>query len=255
VHELRAAVRFAGKHVLLTGAAGSIGEATAAEFARGGAELTLTDMRSEAGQDVATRMRSLGAQTRFVPLDVADVAALSLFFAGIHRLHVAVNIAGIVFPPRPFEDIPLDEYDRAMAINARGVFLCMQHEIRCMRRHSAGVILNVASQAAHVGVPGVADYVASKHAVMGMTRVAALELARANIRVAAISPGAVDTPMLRNVYAGRSADLERAIDSIPLGRLIEPSEIARAIAFLASDDGAQFVGHSLLMDGGCVGVG
>jgi NAD(P)-dependent dehydrogenase (short-subunit alcohol dehydrogenase family) len=247
-------VRFAGKHVLVTGAAGGIGRATALEFAREGAELTLVDIRVKEGERTAAEVLSLGARARFVAVDIADPIAISRLFRSIETLDVAVNNAGIVCQPKAFEDTPVDEYDRVMSINARGVFICMQHEIRCMKRQSDGAIVNVASQGAHVGVPGVVGYIASKHAVMGMTRVAALELARTNIRVTAISPGAVDTEMLRGVYADRAADLARAVEAIPLGRLVEPGEIARAILFLASREATQLIGHSLLMDGGCVGV-
>lgn len=247
-------MRFQGKTVLVTGAGGGIGRATALEFAREGATVMAVDIDRASAEATAAAIGETGAAAHFRAVDLTDPAAVSALFADIAEtfptLDVAINGAGVNDRGGPIENVDFAAFRRTMAVNLEAVFLCMQAEIRAMKRQGHGAIVNIASQAAHEGAPYFAAYTASKHAVAGLTKVAALEVARSNIQINAISPGAVNAGLFTQQYGAEPETLRAIIESLPTGRLIEAEEVARSILFLASDDAAAFIGESLRFDGG-----
>lgn len=247
-------MRFQGKNVLVTGAGGGIGRATALAFAREGATVMAVDIDRANAEATAAAIGETGATAHSRAADLTDPAAVTALFADIAQvfstLDVAVNGAGINDGGGPIEDIDLAAFRRTMAVNLEAVFLCMQAEIRAIKRQGHGAIVNIASQAAHEGAPFFAAYTASKHAVAGLTKVAALEVARLNIQINAISPGSVDAGLFTKQFGAEPETLRAIINSLPTGRLIEADEVARSILFLASDDAAAFIGESLRLDGG-----
>lgn len=251
-------MRFSGKTVMVTGAGSGIGRATAIEFALEGGRVAVVDIDEAGGQQTVARIVAGGGDAWFASADVSDEGSVAALFAEIAvrfgRLDVAVNNAGIQFGNYWFEDTTLEHFDRIMAVNVRGVFLCMQAEIRLMRHQGHGAIVNTTSLAAHESQPMLSAYTASKHAVWGLTKTAAIECARANIQINAISPGAVETEMFEAYFAGKPDERKALLDVLPTGRAVTPREIGRGILFLASPDAAQFLGQALTMDGGCVEV-
>lgn len=251
-------MRFAGKTVLVTGAGSGIGRATALEFAREGGRVAVADVNLAGAAATVDMIAAEGGEAFPIQVDVSDEASIEAMFAAVAErfpvLDVAVNNAGIQFGNYFLDETRIDHFDRIMAVNVRGVFLCMQAEIRLMLKQGRGAIVNTASLAAHEAQPMLAAYTASKHAVWGLTKTAAIELARSNIQVNAISPGAVETEMFQAYFEGRPDERQALLEVLPTGRAISPREIARGILFLASPDAAMFLGQSLNLDGGCVGV-
>jgi NAD(P)-dependent dehydrogenase (short-subunit alcohol dehydrogenase family) len=248
-------LRFADRIVLVTGSGEGIGRATALEFNREGATVVVCDRNEETGAVTAEDLRRAGsAKTTFIKADVSredDVASLfDRIRSTFGRLDVAVNNAGIEGPVLPIEEQPTSNLDAILSVNIKGTFLCLREEVRLMKPHGAGVIINLASIAAHVGFAGLSIYTASKHAIHGMTKAVALENARSGIRVASVSPGVVQTEMLNRFFGGDQAARDTIVDGVPLGRTCSAEEIARAILFMASDDAALMVGQTLNLDGG-----
>jgi NAD(P)-dependent dehydrogenase (short-subunit alcohol dehydrogenase family) len=240
-----------GKSILITGAASGIGRAAAALFAGYGAKLTLVDREADALTAVAGDTGGIA-----VAADVTDAAALARAVAtaiSTHgRLDGAFNNAGVEQAGAamiPLGDYPVADFDRVFGVNARGVLLSMQAELPAMTR--GGAIVNTASVMGWLAAPGMAAYVASKHAVVGLTRTAALDYAAAGIRVNAILPGAVETPMLtERAFKANPGYAEMATALHPLGRMAQPEEIAEAAAWLLSDKASFVTGHALAVDGG-----
>lgn len=244
-----------GKSILVTGAASGIGREAASLFADYGARLTLVDRDAEG---LAQAAAGLGAAAVAVPADVTDPDAMREAVrtaeAAFGALHGAFNNAG-VDPAgammRPIADMDADDFSRVMAINARGVFVCLQAEIPALLAAGGGAIVNTSSVMGWLAAPGMGGYVASKHAVVGLTRTAALDYARQNIRVNAILPGAVATPMLLDrAFKANPGYAEVAAASHPMGRIGAPREIAEAAAWLLSDKASFVTGHTLAVDGG-----
>ena len=240
--------------VLITGALTGIGRATALAFAQAGANLIVSGRRDEAGNALAAELRGLGAEADYVHADVrreADVEALiDRTIARFGRLDVAVNNAGTEGQNGPITSQSADSYAAIFDSNVLGVLLSLKHELRVMLPQRSGSIINVSSVAGHVGFPGASVYVASKHAVEGLTKTAALEAAEAGVRVNAVAPGPVETAMLDRFTGGDAAAKANFAAMIPNKRIARPEEIANTILFLASDAAPYITGQSLGIDGG-----
>ncbi|WP_020652464.1 SDR family oxidoreductase [Massilia niastensis] len=249
---------FAGKVVLVTGAASGIGRAIALAFGRSGASVVVADTSIEGGHATAAMIVESGGKALFVQSNVtraADVEALvekTVNYYG--RLDYAVNNAAVEEEGQPLADAEDDQFDRIMGVNVKGVWLCMKYQLRQMLKQGSGAIVNMASVSGLVAAPNRAIYGASKHAVVGLTKSAAAEYARDGIRVNALCPSAVRTPMLARMVE-RDPGTEKRLESAqPMGRVAEPVEIANAALWLCSDQASYVNGHELVVDGGFTAV-
>lgn len=246
--------RFEGKVALITGGGTGIGRTTALAFARDGAKVVIGNRNTERGQAVADEIRKAGGEALFVRTDVtreADVKALvEAALKAFGRIDAAFNNSGIEGTMGPLVEQTEANYRQVMDINVLGVLLCMKHQIPQMVKQGGGAIVNNASIAASVGMPGGSVYMASKHAVLGMSRCAALEVARSGVRINVVSPAAIETEMFER-FTGRDADRQRQFaESHPIGRVGSTAEIATAVLWLCSDEASFVVGHDLRVDGG-----
>jgi len=242
-----------GKVALVTGGTSGIGKATAIAFARAGAKVVLTGRREKEGAQVVNEIKKLGGDAAFVRADVAkdaDVKAMVDFTVGKYgRLDVAFNNAGVEWKG-PLDHATEAEYRRVFDINVWGVLNSIRHEIPLMLKTGGGAIVNNSSVAGHVGLAEVSIYMASKHAVEGLTKSLALEFAKQNIRVNAVAPGVIATDMLDR-FAGKEGEIRDSLASItPVGRIGTGEEIAAAVLYLCSDDAKFTTGTSLVVDGG-----
>ena len=243
--------RFEGKTAFITGAASGIGRATAVAFAAEGARVVVTDRVEAALQETAEYVEESGGEVLAIACDVSKPeeieAAVAQAVNTFGRIDCAFNNAGVENKATPLHEIELEEWDRILGINLRGTFVCMKHEIAQMLRQGGGVVVNTSSGAGIRGVAGGASYAASKHAMIGMTKSAALDYAKQNIRVNCVLPGNIATPMMDRFTAG---DIQKAIDLEPVGRLGKPEEIAEAVLWMCSDLGGFVTGASIVVDGG-----
>ena len=246
-----------GKVAVVTGGAAGIGRAAAVAFAESGAAVVIADLKKERGEDVARTIVDGGGQAVFVQTDVSVPAAVGRLIdtavASFGRLDCAFNNAGIEGELNSTVDCTEDNFDRTIAVNLKGVWLCMVQEIRQMlNQGTGGAIVNMASVAGLVGFRNLPAYVASKHAVLGLTRTAALEYAQSGVRVNAVCPGVIHTEMIDRV-TGRDPAIERQFTGLePMGRMGRPEEIAAAAVWLCSDAASFVTGHPLTIDGGLV---
>lgn len=242
-----------GKVALVTGAASGIGRASARAFATAGARVVVSDLSARGGEETVQLIHDAGGEAAFIRADVSragEVAALvSGTVAQYGRLDYAHNNAGIVALGN-IVDCTEEDWDRVIAVNLKGVWLCLKHEIPQMLAQGGGAIVNTASIAGLTGMPGGAAYGASKHGVIGLTKSAARQYAHANIRINAVCPGYTDTPMTDFIFERIPASEQRIIAQHPLGRLGTPEEIAAAALWLCSDAAAFVTGHPLVVDGG-----
>ena len=239
--------------VLITGALTGIGRAAAIAFAQEGAHVVVSGRRDKEGQELAAELEALGAEASFVHGDVRnenDVRDLvDRTVARFGRLDVAVNCAGTEGKPGPVTEQTAETYAATFDTNVLGTLLSMKHEMRIMLAQGSGSIVNVSSTYGHIGAAGAAVYSASKHAVEGLTKSAALEAAASGVRVNMVAPGPIDTGML-NRFTGTDERKAGLAATVPLKRVGRPEEIAQTILFLASDKASLITGASYLVDGG-----
>jgi len=248
--------RFDGKVAIVTGASSGIGRATALAFAREGARVVVADVLVAGGDETVRTIKKAGGQAIFIKTDVSrttDVQAMvERAVRKYGRLDYAFNNAGIEGTAAPIADSSEENFDRVIGINLKGVWLCMKYEIPEMLKHKGGAIVNCSSIAGLVGFPGVTPYVASKHGVVGLTKAAALEYAKAGIRINAVCPGVIRTPMIERFTGGKAEAEAQLIAAEPVGRIGTPEEIAEAVVWLCSDAASFVTGHPMAVDGGWV---
>jgi NAD(P)-dependent dehydrogenase (short-subunit alcohol dehydrogenase family) len=246
---------FQGKVAIVTGGSGGMGRAITVAFATAGASVVVADVNVDGGEETAKLAGEAGADALFVRTDVSSARDVEAMVAStVDRfggLDCAVNAAAIEFETYRLADCPEEDFDRMIAVNLKSVFLCMKYEIGAMLGRGGGAIVNIASTNSFRPQSKQPAYTASKHGVLGLTRSAAVDYARDGVRVNAICPGAIDTPMLRNAIAARQRDPDEVAGRLsPAGRFGVPDEIARAALWLCSDESSFVVGHPLAVDGG-----
>ena len=239
--------------VLITGALTGIGRAAALAFAADGSRIVVSGRHKDAGQALVAELRDLGAEAEFIRADVRhDDEVRDLVdqtVARFGRLDAAVNNAGTEGHPGPVAEQSADSYAATFDTNVLGTLLSMKHELRVMQAQGGGSIINISSTYGHLGARGASVYAASKHAVEGLTKSAALEAAGSGVRVNAVAPGPTDTAML-NRFTGSAERKAGLVAGVPLQRVGEPAEIAAAIVFLASSRSSFTTGQVLSVDGG-----
>jgi NAD(P)-dependent dehydrogenase (short-subunit alcohol dehydrogenase family) len=244
---------FQGKVALVTGGTSGIGRAAAIAYAREGAKVVVAGRRAAEGEETVRLVRAQGGEAMFVPTDVAQEAQVKNLIGRtleqFGRLDFAFNNAGIEQEPTPFLEQTEETYDRVMDINVKGVWLSMKYEIPAMLRAGGGAIVNTSSSLGVVGMPGVEIYVASKHAVIGLTKSAALEFGKQGIRINAVLPAAIETDMLQRFVGDKPETRDYMNAKHPIGRVGKPEEIADAAIWLSSSKSSFVTGHSLLVDG------
>lgn len=249
-----------GKSIIVTGAGGGIGTFAAQVLGKAGARLILSDVNADAGNAAAESIVEFGGEAVFVSADLtSDNDTAGLTAAAIDRygrLDGAFNNAGVEQRNKPLLDLSIEEWNRAISINLTAVFMSMKHQIKAMIATGGGAIVNTASTAGVAALPNVAEYCASKHGVVGLTRAAAVDYARSGIRVNAVLPGPIKTPMIERLLQQESfaAMAAQMMPSIPLGRFGEPSEVGEAVAWLLSDGASNVTGTTLAVDGGFLAV-
>jgi len=245
--------RFDGRTVLVIGGTTGIGRATAVCFAKAGANVVIAGLGAADGRQTEAEVKAAGAQAVFIEADVtreSDVRdVMSRAVERFGRIHAAVNNAGIEGRFGPVQDATPDDFDRIIGVNLKGVWLGLKYQVPHMLEQGGGAIVNTSSSAGVTGIPMVALYTASKHAVVGLTKATALELATSNIRVNAVAPGPVNTGLLHRMIEGK-IDSSVIASQVPMRRISEPEETARAIVWLCSDAASYVTGHTLVVDGG-----
>jgi NAD(P)-dependent dehydrogenase (short-subunit alcohol dehydrogenase family) len=246
--------KLAGKIALITGGGGGIGRATALAFVAEGAQVVVSDIDAAAADAVAGEINAAGGEALAIAADVSRSDQVAAMIAQIvtrfGRLDIAFNNAAIDIEHEPLDRCSEEMFDDLMRVNVKGVFLCMKYEIQQMLKQGAGAIVNTSSIGGLSGAPRQPIYGATKHAIIGLTKAAALEYGRKGIRVNAVCPGVIRTQMMERALA-RDPRRKAHVDRIhPIGRVGEAAEIARAVVFLSSEDAAFVLGHALAVDGG-----
>jgi NAD(P)-dependent dehydrogenase (short-subunit alcohol dehydrogenase family) len=239
--------------VLITGALTGIGRAAAVAFAKKGAKVVVAGRREEAGMELVDELRSLGTEAEFVNADVRNEDDVRVMvdktIARFGHLDVAVNNAATEGQLGPITDQTAESFAATFDTNVLGVVLSMKHEVRAMQPQGSGSIINISSTYGHMGAAGASIYVGAKHAVEGITKSVALELAKSGIRVNAVAPGPTDTGMVTR-FTGTAKNKAALVTTVPMGRLGLSEEVADGIVFIASDEARFVTGHVLYVDGG-----
>lgn len=250
------AERLVHRTTLVTGAGSGIGQATALLFAQEGGQVVVADQDADAGQDTVQRIHDVGGTAIFVPTDVSSPHAVAALvqraLATFGRLDCAVNNAGVSGVEASTAECSEENWDRVLATNLKGVWLCMKYEIPAMLEQGRGAIVNTSSISGLIGLAGWPAYCASKHGILGLTKVAALEYCRRGIRINAVCPGVIHTPMLEGSFRDNPQARDALAASEPIGRMGQPEEVAAAIVWLCSDAASFMVGSCVSIDGGFV---
>src|SRR3954467_5907686 len=246
--------QFTGKVAFVTGAANGIGRAAALAFACEGASVVVADVSEQGNQETARLVEEAGGRALAIRCDVSlaeDVkVALEKTVETFGRLDVAFNNAGVEQPITAAANLTEEQWDRIVDIDLRGVFLCMKHQIPLMLKQGGGAIVNTSSGAGVKGFAGQVAYCGAKFGIVGLTKAAALDYGKSNIRVNAVCPGIIETPMMDRFSGGTPEGRERVIAQEPIGRRGKPEEIAAAVVWLCSEAAAFVIGHALVIDGG-----
>jgi NAD(P)-dependent dehydrogenase (short-subunit alcohol dehydrogenase family) len=248
--------KFNGEVVFITGASSGIGRATALLFGKSEAKVMIADTNFDLGMQTANLINIAGGNADFIKCDVSkeeDVKlAIEKTVKTFGRLDFAFNNAGIEGQQATCAESTRENWDQVIQVNLSGVWNCMKYELQELLKTGKGSIVNCSSIAGQVGFPGISAYVASKHGVIGLTKTAALEYAKSNIRVNAVCPGVIQTPMIDRFTHGEAKILKTFTDGEPVGRLGTPEEIAESVLWLCSDSSSFVTGHSLIVDGGWI---
>lgn len=243
-------MRLEGKTAIVTGAGQGIGQAIALTLAKEGANVIVADVDIKTASETATRIKSMGHRAEAVKVDVSDAQDVSQMvekaLSAFNKIDILVNNAGIDLSNTPPENAKVDEFDKTIAVNLRGTFLCSQAVGRQMLKHKSGKIINIASTAGHRGFRGKAAYCASKAGVLGLTRVCAIEWAKHGINVNAVCPGTTRTALVAKL----PINLDDRVKRTPSGKLNQPQDIANTVLFLASSESDNMVGAEVVVDGG-----
>ena len=245
---------FTSKVAFVTGGGSGVGRAAALAFAREGASVAVVGRTQKELAEVVQLIEQDGGRALVITCDVAKgdqvKAAVERTIEVFGRLDFAFNNAGVEQPTKPLAEVTEEEWDRLLAIDLRGVFLCMKHQLPQMVKQGGGVVVNTGSGASVKGIAGQAAYCAAKFGLIGLTKAAALDYASFKIRVNAVCPGYVDTPMMQRFTGGTPEGRQEVIDNVPAGRPATPEEIAATVVWLCSDAAAYVIGHAMVIDGG-----
>lgn len=240
----------------VTGASTGIGRATALAFGKSNAQVVIADVNEDAGLQIVEMIKASGGKSKFIKCDVSHddeiQRAIQETIKIFGSLDFAFNNAGIEGEQALTSECSLKNWSRVIDINLKGVWLCMKYQIPQMLKQGHGSIVNCSSIAGLIGFAGIPAYTASKHGVIGLTKTAALEYAKQNIRVNAICPGVIQTPMVERLVHGEAQTRKQLVEGEPIGRVGEPDEVAAAVLWLCSDSSSFVTGHSLMVDGGWV---
>jgi NAD(P)-dependent dehydrogenase (short-subunit alcohol dehydrogenase family) len=245
---------FSGKNVLVVGGTTGIGRATALAFAQAGANLFVAGLGADHGRSLSDEIKGIGGEIEFREVDVRDGRAIKRLheeaFKRFDRIDVAFNNAGVSGKTAPVQDLDDEDYALVMEVNLRGIFYGLKYQIPHMTAKGGGAIVNTSSLFGVMGFATTAVYCASKWGVIGLTNSAALEVARKNIRINAIAPGSVMTPLIKNMFGGEQEAKNTVLPVIPMGRISDPAEIAQLVLFLSSDAASFITGQAIVIDGG-----
>tara|TARA_B100000378_G_scaffold199910_1_gene163404 strand:+ start:987 stop:1736 length:750 start_codon:yes stop_codon:yes gene_type:complete len=242
------------KVALVTGGSKGMGEAAVRIFAEKGASVAILDVDMEAAEKLSAELNENGANTFAIQCDVSSETQVEKAIAKVvetyGKLDAAFNNAGIQIPAQDITETSEEDYDKILNVNLKGVWLCMKHELIQMKKQQSGAIVNNSSLAGKVGVPGRTPYVAAKHAILGITKSAAADYASQGIRINAVCPGTIETPMVNDMVNSGDLKREDSINAAPINRLGKASEVADAAVWLCGEESTYVIGQSIAVDGG-----